>query len=133
MQTIAKDLAIDLGEDRPGMLAKATEAIAKAGINIDGYCDSGEGILHIITTDASGTRRAVEGGGFKVRGEREVVVVDAADRPGTVARIFRQIADAGVNIDLTYSLASGRVVVGSKDTAKLKQALNVQSPAAARM
>jgi len=132
MQTIAKDLAIDLGEDRPGMLAKATEAIAKAGINIDGYCDAGQ-VLHVITTDASGTRRAVEGGGFKVRGEREVVVVDAADRPGTVARIFRQIADAGVNIDLTYSLASGRVVVGSKDIAKLKQALNVQSPAAARM
>ena len=115
------------------MLAKATEAIAKAGINIDGYCDAGDGILHLITTDASGTRRAVEGGGFKVQGEREVVVVDAADRPGTVARIFRQIADAGVNIDLTYSLASGRVVVGSKDIAKLKQALNVQSPAAARM
>ena len=132
MQTIAKDQAINLGEDRPGMLAKATEAIAKAGINIDGYCDAGDGILHLITTDASATRRAVEGAGFKVRDERDVVVVDAADRPGIVAKIFRQIADAGVNIDVTYSLASSRVAIGSKDLAKLKQALNVQSPATTR-
>ena len=131
MQTIAKDQAINLGEDRPGMLAKATEAIAKAGINIDGYCDAGQ-VLHVITTDSAGTRRAVEGAGFKVREERDVVVVDAADRPGTIAKIFRQIADAGVNIDVTYSLVSSRVAIGSKDLAKLKQALNVQSPATTR-
>ena len=133
MQTTSKDLAIDLGQDRPGQLAKATEAIAKANINIDGYCDSGDGILHVVTSDPAAARRAVEGAGFKVRAERDVVVADAEDRPGTAARIFRQIADAGVNVDISYSLASGRVVVGSKDFAKLKEALHAERPAAARM
>ena len=132
MQTVAKDLAIDLGADRPGILAKATEAIANGKINIDGFCEAGQGILHVVTKDPTGTRRAVEDAGFKVREERDVVVADAEDRPGTAARIFRQIADAGVNIDLTYSLASNRLVVGSKDFAKLKEALHVETPAGAR-
>lgn len=133
MQTKGKDLAIDLGQDRPGQLAKATEAIAKANINIDGYCDTPEGVLHVTTKDPAATRRAVEAAGFKVKGERDVVIADAEDRPGTIAKVFRQIADAEVNIDLSYSLASSRVVIGSKDFAKLAQALNVKEPTAARM
>src|SRR2546425_7299717 len=132
MQTIGKDLAIDLGQDRPGTIAKAFDAIAKANVNIDGYCEAGDGILHILTKDPAATRRAVEGAGFKVRDERDVVVADAADRPGTAAQIFRQIADAEVNVDLTYSLASGRLVVASKNFAKLKEALRVDMPTASR-
>ena len=133
MQTTAKDLAIDLGQDRPGVIAKAFDAIAKANINVDGYCETGQGILHVLTKDPAATRRAVEGAGFKVREERDVVVADVADRPGTAVQIFRQIADAEVNIDLTYSLASARLVVGSKDFAKLKETLRVETPTAARM
>jgi hypothetical protein len=133
MQTIGKDLAIDLGQDRPGMIAKAFDAIAKANINVDGYCGSTEGTLHVFTTDSAAARKAVEGAGFKVKDERDVVVADAADRPGTAARLFRQIADAEVNVDLTYSLASARIVVGSKDFAKLKEALRAETPTGARM
>jgi hypothetical protein len=118
MQTSGKDLAIDLGQDRPGQL--------------DGYCDTADGLLHVTTSDPSGTRRAVEGAGFKVKQERDVVIADAQDKPGTVAKIFRQIADAEVNVDLSYSLASSRVVIGSKDFAKLTQALHVMEPTAAR-
>jgi hypothetical protein len=132
MQTTGKDLAIDLAQNKPGQLAKATEAIAKANINIDGYCDAADGILHVTTSDPAATRRAVEGAGFKVKEERDVVIADAADRPGTVAKIFRQIADAEVNVDFSYSLASNRVAIGSKDFAKLTQALHVMEPTAAR-
>jgi hypothetical protein len=133
MQTTGKDLAIDLGQDRPGTIAKAFEAIAKANVNIDGYAATGEGTLHVVTKDSAATRRAVEGAGFKVREERDVVIADAADRPGTAAQIFRQIADAEVNVDLTYSLASSKLIVGSKDFAKLKEALHAETPTAARM
>jgi hypothetical protein len=133
MQTTGKDLAIDLGQDRPGTIAKALEAIAKANINIDGYSATGDGNLHVLTADPAATRRAIEGAGFKVREERDVVVADVEDRPGTAAKVFRQIADAEVNVDLTYSLASSRLVVGSKDFAKLKEALRVETPTAARM
>ena len=132
MQTIGKDLAIELGPDKPGMLAKAAEAIAKANVNIEGYCEA-QGLLHVLTKDPAATRRAIEVAGFKVRDERDVVIADAEDRPGTAARIFRQIANAEVNIDFTYSLASSRIVVGSKDFAKLKEALHAEMPTTARM
>jgi len=34
-----KDLHVTLDKDRPGTLAKAASAIAKAGINIEGFCE----------------------------------------------------------------------------------------------
>ena len=41
-------------DDRPGTLAKATDAIAKAGINIEGYCavpsKDGKGIFRVVTS-----------------------------------------------------------------------------------
>ena len=132
MQTTGKDICIDLGQDRPGTIAKAFDAIAKANINVDGYSEDG-GTLHVFTTDSAATRKAVEGAGFKVKDERDVVVVDATDRPGTAARLFRQIADAEVNVEFSYSLASARIVVGSKDFAKLKETLRAETPTGARM
>ena len=129
MQMIAKELAIDLGHDEPGTLAKAAEAIGKAGINIDGFCETGDGIFHVVTKDPGGARRAVEAAGFRVRGEREVVVKDAPDRPGALADLLRPVSAAKVNVDVAYSLASGQVAIGSDEFAKLKEALNVESPA----
>ena len=52
MHPLAKDLTVSLQEDRPGTLARASKATAKAGINIDGYAET-EGSLHVL----NGTRR----------------------------------------------------------------------------
>ena len=73
MQTTGKDICIDLGQDRPGMIAKAFDAIAKAKINVDGYSED-EGTLHVCTTNPAAARKAIEGAGFKVKDERDVVV-----------------------------------------------------------
>ncbi len=57
MGTLAKDLTVSLKENRLGRLWKAIKAIAKAGINIDGYAGI-EGIFHVLTNDprAAGAR-----------------------------------------------------------------------------
>ncbi len=65
MHNIAKDLVISLQEDRPGTLARATAAIAKAGINIEGYAEV-EGVLHVLAKDAAAARQALEAAGFQV-------------------------------------------------------------------
>ena len=47
--------------------------------------------------------------------EREVIVADVEDRPGTVAQVAGKLADAGVNIepaDTTFG-GGGRLVRGS--------------------
>lgn len=122
---MAKDLTVIL-DDRPGTLATLTEALGKAGINIDGLCgfpSEGKGVIHILVQDAAAARRAMEAAGFTVRGEREVLVLDAQDRPGEVGQIARRIANAGVNIDLIYVATKTRVVIGASDLPKAKAAL----------
>jgi hypothetical protein len=56
--------------------------------------------------------------------EREVIVVDVEDRPGTMAQVARKIADAGVNIELVYTTFGGvRLVLGVDDFAKARAAV----------
>lgn len=131
MQKLSKDLTVNLKSDRPGAIAKATESIAKAGINLDGYA-AAKGILHALTQDAPRTRRALEDAGLEVSDEREVMVIDVEDRPGIAAGIFRRIADADVNVDFSYVAANNRVVIGSKDVKKLTELFSLEPAGAAR-
>ena len=131
MQKLAKDLTVDLKADRPGAIAKALEAIAKAGVNLDGYAES-KGILHTLIGDAPGARRALEGAGFSVSDEQEVLVVDVDDRPGTAAGVFRRIADSDLNVDFSYLGANNRMVIGSKNVKKLTELFSVETAGAAR-
>jgi hypothetical protein len=130
-----QDLTITL-TDRPGTLAKALEAIAKAGINIEGAAGfpcGGEGIFHLLTKDSTATRRALESAGFKIGAEQQVVVVDIEDKPGMAAKLYRRIADANVNVNLTYEATNNRIVVGADNIQKVKDALTKEAaPAAAR-
>ena len=134
MQTLMGDLTITL-EDQPGTLAKATEAIAKAGINIEGAAGipcGGEGVFHVLTKDAQATRRALESAGFKISAEQQVVVIDLEDKPGTSASLYRRIADAKLNVNLTYVATNNRVVVGADNIQKLKEVLTKEPSTAAR-
>jgi len=134
MQTM-QDLTITLA-DRPGTLAKATEAIAKAGINIEGgvgFPCGGEGIFHVLTKDPQATRRALESAGYKIGAEQQVVVIDVEDKPGRAASLYRRIADANVNVNLTYNATNNRIVVGADNIKKVTEVLTKEAvPAAAR-
>jgi hypothetical protein len=114
---MAKDLVVVL-EDRPGTLAELGEALGKAGINIDGLCGfpcEGRGTVHILVEDPAAARRALEDAGLEVGPEREVLLLDAEDRPGMLGEIARKMAGAGVNIDLLYKATRTRLVVGVDD------------------
>jgi hypothetical protein len=52
-----------------------------------------------------------------------VVVVDVEDRPGVLADLTRQVARAGVDLDLVYVATRNRLVFGSPDLDGLKTAL----------
>ena len=126
MQTPAKDFTITLGDNRPGALATAFEALSGSGININGYAEI-EGTLHLLTADASSARKALETAGLTVAREADVAVAEVTDRPGVAARIFRQIADAKVNVDFSYVATNNRIVVGASDVAKVKEILAQQA------
>jgi hypothetical protein len=123
MAHVATDLAVTLPEDRPGMLAKAVNAVSTAGINIEGYAEM-DGVVHVLATDAASTRDALEAAGFRILKEQQVVLVAVEDRPGSAAGIFRRIADAKVNIRFSYLATRNRLVVGADDLEELRAALS---------
>ena len=55
--------------------------------------------------------------------EREVVVVEAQDRPGELAELASRVAGAGINLDLVYVATGSRVVMGADNIEGLRQAL----------
>ncbi len=61
-----------------------------------------------------------------------MLVIDAADRPGVEADIFRRIADADVNVNFSYVATNNRIVVGANNLQKVTEVLSKESPAAVR-
>lgn len=122
---MAKDLTITL-DDRPGIVAELGEVLGRAGINIEGFCgyaSGGQGIVHLLVDDAGAARSALEGAGFTVQDERDVIVVDVEDRPGALGVIARRISNAEVNLNLAYLATNTRVVVGAEDLERLRAAM----------
>ena len=120
------DLTVVL-DDHPGKLADIGEATGKAGINIDGICavtGDGKGFIHLLVEDAERARTALEDAGVDVADEREAVVVDLHDKPGVLGEIARDLAEAGVSVDVAYTIFSGvRLVIVTEDTEKARAAL----------
>lgn len=127
--TLAKDLEVDLQNDRPGRLAKAAEAIAAGGLNLDGFAEI-EGILHVLTPDPRTARFALEAVGLRVTSEREVVVIKLEDRPGVASALFGRLAEARLNVAFTYVAAGNRVVIATDEPARAVELLSGLGPEA---
>jgi hypothetical protein len=118
------DLTIEM-DDKPGIVAAAAEALGKAGVNIEaiaGFVVGGRGVGHILVEDVPKARKALEGTGTRVTAERPVLVLEIEDRPGSLGKLTRKIADAGVNLNVVYLATKTRVVIGAQDLEKAKAA-----------
>jgi hypothetical protein len=122
---MATDLTVGLA-NRPGTLAEASDALGRVGINIEGACGfvcGDKGLYHVLVEDAELARRALIDAGFEIQDERQVVVASVENRPGGSAAVLRQVAEAGVNIDLLYLTVDGRLVLGGIAVAGIQDAL----------
>jgi len=116
-------------KNKPGELARATEAIAQKGINILGFTGAtcgDAGSIVLLTNDEAGTKRALGDAGFRPR-EVELVVASLTNQPGTLATVARRLADAGVNIEaaLPTGMEGGNVSVAfaTDNPAKARQVI----------
>jgi hypothetical protein len=119
---VARDLAIKLAQDRPGELAGLVRTLSTAGINIEGLAEV-EGLVHVLVRNVTPARTCLREAGYEIEQEREVVVIPLPDRPGELALIFGQLADAGVNIRFSYLATETRVVVGADNVLEARSAL----------
>jgi hypothetical protein len=122
-----KDLTVIM-EDQPGKLADLGEATGRAGVNIEGLCamvGDGKGFIHILVQDEEAAKKALDGAGIEVADEREAVIVDLHDKPGAMGEIARDLAEAGVNIDVAYTIFTGvRLVILTEDVDAAREALD---------
>jgi hypothetical protein len=122
---MAFDLVIEIPNE-PGALEKVTTAISDAGVNVAAATCTGPGEtaeLHILVPHAEAVKHALAITNLAITGEREVVVVQAQDRPGELADMARKVAHAGINLDLVYVATGSRVVFGAEDLDGLRAAL----------
>jgi hypothetical protein len=129
---MAVDLVIDI-ENTPGALARVAAAISDAGVNIAAAACIGSGEraeLHILVPHAGAAKHALAISHLAVTREREVVVVDVEDRPGSLADLTRKIARAGIDLDLVYVATRNRVVFGAADLAALRAVLETATGSA---
>ena len=101
-----------------GTLARLTAALHDAGIELQGCSGQQfgpEGIIHLLVEDAAAAREAAARAGFVVRDERDVLVAGIEDRPGALAGLLAPLAEAGVDVTLTYLATGSRLVIGVDD------------------
>jgi len=116
-------------DDRPGELARLGETAGAAGVNLLGlaaFTGDGRGFVHVLIGDgdADRFRTALQEEGIGLADDREVLVIDAEDRPGTLGETARQLADAGVNVDLAYTAIGGaKLVVATDDLESARSAV----------
>jgi hypothetical protein len=125
---MATDLTVILA-DRPGELARLGEVTGNAGVNIRGlaaFTGEGRGVIHVLVDDDVVTRAVeeLERAGLGVADEREVLVVDVIDQPGSLGALARDLAEANVNVDLAYTTFGGvKIVIATDDLESARAAL----------
>jgi hypothetical protein len=125
---VPRDFTVIL-KDEPGQLARLGEATGAAGANIRGlaaFTGEGNGVIHLLfdDDDAPRARAAIEEAGLGLADDREVLVIDVHDKPGTLGELARELAAASVNIDLAYAAYGGmRLVIATDDLENARAAL----------
>jgi hypothetical protein len=96
---MAKQFVVQL-KNQPGALAVLAEELAKRGVDlraIGGGSIGDSGHVIMTTADDDTTKAVLDEGGYTYV-EGEAILSEVGDRPGGMAAVARELADAGVNI-----------------------------------
>lgn len=120
---MGRDLTLKLTSDRPGELARVTQTLSSAGVNIEGIAEIG-GTVHVLARDPSAAKSALRAGGYTIDNELEVLVMPMTDRPGELSMIMQRLAEASVNLRFIYLATETRVVIGVDDISRARAVLD---------
>ena len=96
--------------DKPGELARVTETLAGAAVNIRAIASEAKhenSFLRVVTSDVTTTEKALSLAGLKFE-LNDILTLELLDRPGELAKVSKRLARAGINVHSIY-------ILGSKD------------------
>ena len=115
--------------NRPGELARATEAFATAQINIEGISVAERtdvSLVQVIVSNAQRARQALKKAGIPAS-EQKVAILALANKPGALGKLASELSRKKININYLYATAppSGSgpecsVVISSDDLKKVE-------------
>jgi len=117
--------------NRPGALARVCDALAKADINIHALATSDtidHSVVRMVVSDPTKALMLLGESGVLAL-ENDVLMIESANSPGTLARIAERLSKANVNIEYAYMAASPRsdkaiMIVRPNDVEKAHRALH---------
>ena len=130
MISIEKQLSVFL-DNRPGTLARTCQALAKDGVNVLALSISDtvdHAVVRMVVSDAKKAVTVLRGLHATVH-ERDVILMEVPNAPGTLARVAEQLAEAGINIEYAYCTSSLSQEMGNMvlRTNNLEETINVLS------
>ncbi len=96
-------------ESKPGVLAKISQALAGAGVNITAICaaeTAGRGRIRMVVSDPARAKEALKAAKLRC-GEEQALVLTLEDRPGALARVAEKLAAVKINIKCAYATTGG--------------------------
>lgn len=86
--------------DRPGLVAKVTEVLAAAGVNVESFdaeATGGTAVVALTVDRYDDALRALNNAGFEPVTE-DAILVRLEDRPGALAEVARRFREAGIEL-----------------------------------
>ncbi len=124
----AKELKFKV-PDRPGMLGEISTALSEKKINIraaNAWVEGSEGVIRLVVDKHAAAKKVLAQKGWTPE-ERDVLELELADKPGTLAAVATKLGEAGVNITHIFGGAAGgrkvAVFLGVSDLAAAAKAL----------
>src|SRR5882762_7578726 len=116
--------------NRPGALARVCEALAKAGVNIHALATSDtvdHTVVRMVVSDPTKALMLLGETGVLAL-ESEVLMIDAANEPGVLAKMAERLAEAKINIEYAYmatgaNASKGLIVLRPSNVQKAREAL----------
>ena len=127
---ITKQLALFLN-NRPGMLARVCDALSEAKINIYAISTSDtvdHSVVRLVVSDADKAQQL-----FEERGTlgvaTDVLMIEGDNKPGSLAKISKTLAEAKVNVEFAYCATSpgakkGLLILRASNPQKALKVLN---------
>lgn len=116
-------------QNTPGALAKVCQIIADERVDIVALNLAGPLLLRVVVDNPVHAAETLREHNYHVE-EREVLFTTAANNPGSILRLTRLIAEAGINVEYLYATTldgqmMASIVVGVPDAARAAAAAGI--------